>query len=271
MSRRGAPQAASDSRTTVGAARICVVYHERQRLTRAVVSVRGQEDPAMTRPLALAAALMLVPTAALPGLKRDCKLGCAALVAAECDGLSARKAQKRCAKARLSECRRAARRVAKPNRGSAIAAFCAAPITTTTIGLPASTTTTTTAPRPTTTTTTLPAIPNVRGTWFFDGSLVSDTCGLNEFSFSSAIRVTSQVGTDLAGNLGSGVIPWQGIVLDDGWGGLTEIRCSESCCAQSLFAVLGFTSVADASFELAFDCTALGTCSIQYVGTIERQ
>ena len=222
------------------------------------------------RTLALAAVLTLVPTAALPGLKRDCKLGCAALVAAECDGLSTRKARKRCGRARLNECRRAARRVSKPNRGSAIAAFCTAPVTTTTVRLPALTTTSVTTTT-STTTTTLPPIPNVRGTWFFDGALVSDTCGLNELSFTTGIRVTSQVGTDLAGNLGSGVIPWQGIVLDDGWGGLTEIRCSESCCSQSLFAVLGFASVADASFELAFDCTGLGTCSIQYIGTLERQ
>jgi hypothetical protein len=249
---------------------MCVPTTNRQPLTPAAASLRDEEDHAMTRTLALAAALTLVPAAALPGSKRDCKLGCAALVAAECDGLSTQKARKRCAKARLNDCRRTARRVSKPNRGSAIAAFCTAPVTTTTVGLPASTTTSVTTTT-STTTTTLPPIPNVRGTWFFDGTLLSDTCGLNEPFFTTAIRVTSQSGADLAGNLGSGVIPFTGIVLDDGWGGITTIQCAGTCCSQSLFAVLGFASVADAAFEIAFDCTGLGACSIQYVGTIERQ
>jgi hypothetical protein len=114
-------------------------------------------------------------------------------------------------------------------------------------------------------------MPNVRGTWFFDGSLVSDTCGLDQFFFTTGIRVTSQSGASLAGNLGSGVIPWSGVVLDDGWGGLTQIQCDTTCCSQSLFAVLGFSSVGDASFELDFDCSGLGTCSIEYVGSIQKQ
>jgi len=228
--------------------------------------------------LALVAALTLVPTAALPGLQRDCKLGCAALVAAECDELATRKARKRCTKARLNACRRAARQAPKPERGAAIATFCAPPTTTTTLRVPITTTTkpptsttTTTSPRPTTTTTTLPAIPNVRGTWVFEGTRVFDTCDLDQFVFISGIRVTSQSGTNLSGNLGSGVVPWQGNVLDDGWGGVTQVSCGSSCCFQSVFAALGFASVADAAFEFNADCGVSGTCSAQWVGTMVRQ
>lgn len=230
------------------------------------------------RALALAVALTLVPVAALPGLKRDCKLGCAALVEAECGGLVTAKARKRCTNARLNACRRAARRVPKPERGAAIAAFCVPPTTTTTVRVPVTTTTrprgsttTTTRPRPTTTTTTLPPVPNVRGTWFFAGSLVSDTCGLNQFFFTSGIRVTSQSGASLAGNLGSAVIPWSGTILADGWGGVTQVRCDDGCCAQSVFAAVGFTTVADAAFELNVECVGVGACRIQYVGTMTRQ
>lgn len=220
--------------------------------------------------LSLSLALSLLPIGAYGGVKRDCARGCAARVTVDCDGVGTRKAQKRCAKARLSACRRAARRVPKAERGSAIAAFCLPPVTTTTVQLPTPTTTTA-PPAGTTTTTTLPPTPSVRGTWFFDGSLVSDTCGLNQLFFTTSIRVTSQSGTTLAGNLGSGVIPWDGVVLDDGWGGATRVRCEGSCCSQSIFAVLGFGSFGDALFDLDFDCAGTGTCRIRYVGSIERQ
>jgi hypothetical protein len=226
--------------------------------------------PDMTvRMLSLAITLSLVSAGALAGVKRDCARGCAARVVVECDGLGTRKARKRCTKAQLSACRRAARRVPKAERGSAIAAFCQSPVTTTTLGLPTSPTTT--APASTTTTTTLPSIPNVRGTWFFDGTLVSDTCGLNELFFTTGIRVTSQAGTTLAGNLGSGIIPWDGVVLDDGWGGVTQVRCEGSCCNQSLFAVAGFGTFADALFDLDFECVGIGPCRIRYVGSIAKQ
>ncbi|MCW5893926.1 MAG: hypothetical protein KIT14_25765 [bacterium] len=215
----------------------------------------------MTRTLALVVALTLVPAAALAGLKRDCKLGCSTLLAVECGGLSTRKARKRCATARLSECRRAARAVARPSRGAAIAAFCAVPVTTTTVRLPSSTTTTTS---------TLPPIANVRGTWFLDASRVSDTCGLDQFFFTTSIRVTSQVGTNIAGNLGSGFVPWNGVILDDGWGGVTDVSCSGSCCAQSTFAVLGFAPVAAAALEFTASCGGF-TCSATWRGTIERR
>jgi len=229
--------------------------------------------------LALVAALSLVPTAALPGLQRDCKLGCAALVVAECDDLATRKARKRCTKTRLNACRRAARRAPKPDRGAAISSFCTPPTTTTTLRVPLTTTTTTprssttttVRPRPTTTTTTLPLVPNLRGTWVFEGTRVFDTCDLEQFVFISGIRVASQSGSNLAGNLGSGLVPWQGNVLADGWGGVTEVSCGSSCCSQSVFAALGFASVADAAFEFNANCGVLGSCSAQWVGTLVRQ
>lgn len=236
----------------------------RQRLTSACVNLAVMT----VRMLALSITLSLLSVGAFAGVKRDCARGCAARVTVECDGFGTRKARKRCTNARLSACRRAARRVPKAERGSAIAAFCLPPVTTTTLGLPSSTTTTAPA---STTTTTLPPIPDVRGTWFFDGTLVSDTCGLNQLFFTTGIRVTGQSGTMLAGNLGSGVIPWDGVVLDDGWGGVTQIRCNESCCNQSTFAVLGFDSFTDALFDLDFECAGAGTCRMRYVGSIEKQ
>lgn len=237
----------------------------RQRLTLAHVNLA-----AMTvRMLALSITLSFLSVGAFAGVKRDCARGCAARVTVECEGFGTRKARKRCTNARLGACRRAARRVSKAERGSAIAAFCLPPATTTTLGLPSSTTTT--APTNTTTTTTLPPIPDVRGTWSFDGTLVSDTCGLNQIFFTTGIRVTGQSGTMLAGNLGSGIIPWNGVVLADGWGGVTQIRCNESCCNQSTFAVLGFGTFTDALFDLDFECAGAGTCSLRYVGSIEKQ
>ena len=171
---------------------------------------------------------------------------------------------------------RKARRVCRRQLNAAckrggLAACELAPPTTTTLPAPIATTSTTLAPTTTTTTTTtttLPAVPSYRGTWYFVGSLASDTCG-SSGGLADSFTIT-QSGASLTGTVGSlPGVTLTGAVTADGF----ELAGSyyDAGCLVTIALVAEDDGTVVLSAGAGFDITCgLISCRSIWVGTLER-
>jgi hypothetical protein len=155
-------------------------------------------------------------------------------------------------------------------RGGLAACELAPSATTTTLPAPLATTSTTLAPTTTTstTTTTLPAVPSYRGTWYFVGSLASDTCGSSD-GLADSFTIT-QVGASLTSTVGSlPGVTLTGAVTPDGF------ELAGSYYDAGCLVTIGLVAEDDGTVVLTagtgFDITCgLLTCRSIWVGTLER-
>jgi hypothetical protein len=142
---------------------------------------------------------------------------------------------------------------------------------------PVVTTTTTTLPYvPPTTTTTLPVVvityPNLLGAYEFEGTLVSDPCGIGlGATLNVGFTVTSQVGTSLSGVVGVAAFPAIGDYdpSTDGWNlGCTDYDTSSGCTFQASLGI-GSSYIPNNDGYLIVDGTCDGlTCEVQYSGPV---
>jgi len=125
-----------------------------------------------------------------------------------------------------------------------------------------------TLPPTTTTTTTLPPVRSYAGTWYFSGTLASDSCGSSTYFVDSF--VVSQSGTLLGGSIGS--IPGSsmtGRVTSDGF------ELSGSFTSSGCLVVVGLVALNDGTVVLTaatgFDVSCGGaTCRSIWTGTLSR-
>src|SRR5262249_41070923 len=141
--------------------------------------------------------------ARLMSTRGQCVDACGQAVSESCGWITKRGKFNRCRTKLINQCKRFGTNVMCPAPQPPPTSP-TAPTTPTTLPTailpPPVVTTTTTVPRPTlppTTTTTLPAIPDVRGNYSFDGYVTNDTCGISNGIGSSVtfnFSVTTQVG-----------------------------------------------------------------------------
>ncbi len=154
-------------------------------------------------------------------------------------------------------------------------------VTTTTTAPPV--TTTTTAP-PVTTTTTLPPlpVPDVSGTWTFEGAIVEHACGFNEsYEAIESTLVVLQNGNTLSGSataqpIEGDDVPASGQVTGGGWTFATAPDCrvvpdsDETCCLTFSVDVGEFGSPAAATGTAIAACDQGSSCQAAWVGSVTR-
>jgi hypothetical protein len=146
-----------------------------------------------------------------------------------------------------------------------------APVVTTTTR-PAVTTTSTTVPYvPPTTTTTLPSIPDLRGSYTFSGSVVSDPCGVLGYGvgYTLPFSVTSQSGTSLSGTIGAQHKPATGDLYDDdSWNLNTSYYDYSTGCTYAFGIAVGDVNTPAYGYLIYGGSCATVACIVEFGGTV---
>jgi hypothetical protein len=146
-----------------------------------------------------------------------------------------------------------------------------APVVTTTTR-PAVTTTSTTVPYvPPTTTTTLPSIPDLRGSYTFSGSVVSDPCGVLGYGAGYALpfSVTSQSGTSLSGTIGAQHKPATGDLYDDdSWNLSTSYYDYSTGCTYAFGIAVGDVNTPAYGYLIFGGSCSTVACIVEFEGTV---
>jgi len=191
--------------------------------------------------------------ARLMSTRGQCVAACGQAVSDSCGWITKRGRFNRCRAKLINQCKR-----------WGTATMCPAP--------PPPTTTTTTVPYipPTTTTTTLPAVPDLRGSYQFDGTVTSDPCGLAGVGTSALIpfAVTNQSGTRLGGVVGAVPRVANGTLFDDRSWNLIAEYCEDGCCFVQGVAVGDIDTPAQGVAGFRGECPGVAACVVELEGSV---